>query len=173
MRSRHHRLRILGAAAAVAVLGGTAGMSSAAAADVSPLPIQPHQTFVGQVNGVTIDAVVKVGCFGPVTSTSTGHPMAGQTVSVQLVSGIVPDKATVGYTGESADHVLVAFGNPASAAPTTEIKAYGLQVAIPTTLDLPCFGTGTVGFIPAPTSATAQTATVDVTYVSVGAVPAS
>lgn len=173
MRSRHHRLRSFGTVAALAVLGGTVGLSSAGAAAVSPLPIGPGQTFVGQVNGVTIGAVIKVGCFGPVTPTSTGHPMAGQQVSVQLVAGTAPDTATVGYTGTSADRDMVGFGNAVSAAPVTEVKAYGLAVAIPQTLNLPCFGTGTVGFIPAPTSPTAQPALVEVTYVSVGASPGS
>ncbi|CAG7646884.1 hypothetical protein [Actinacidiphila bryophytorum] len=172
MRSTHHRLRSLGTVAALTLLGGSLGLSSAAAAQVSPLPIGPGQTFVGQVNGVTIGAVVKVGCFGPVTPTSTGHPVAGQTVSVQLIAGNAPDKATVGYTGDSATHDLVGFGNPTSAAPATEIKAYGIGVEIPATLNLPCYGTGTIGFIPAPTSAGAQTATVDVTYVSIGLTPA-
>jgi hypothetical protein len=173
MRSRHHRLRPLGTALALAVLGGTAGLASAGAAAASPLPIAPHQTFVGQVNGVTIDAVIKVGCFGPGTPTSTGHPLEGQDVSVQLVSGGAPGTATVGYTGESADRVRVAFNTSVSAAPITEIKAYGLAVAIPQSLDLPCSGTGTLVFAPAPTSSTAQPATVDVTFVSVGVVPAS
>lgn len=172
MRSTNHRLRNGGIAAAVALLGGAVGMSSAAAAQVDPLPIKAHQTFVGQVNGATIGAVIQVGCFGPVGGTSTGHPVAGQTVSVQLVAGTTPAAARVGWTGDSADHVLVAFGNPTSAAPATEIKAYGVKVPIPQSLDLPCSGTGTVGFVPAPTSATAQPATVDVTYVSVGATPA-
>ncbi|MFI0897624.1 hypothetical protein [Streptomyces sp. NPDC020983] len=172
MRSTHHRLRSLGITAAVVLLGGAAGMSSAAAAQVDPLPVQPHQTFVGQVNGVTIGAVIQVGCFGPVSGTSTGHPLAGQTVSVQLVSGATPVSARVGYTGESADRVRVGFGNATSAVPTTEIKAYGVKVPIPQDISLPCFGTGTVGFLPAPTSTTAQPATVDVTYVSVGATPA-
>lgn len=171
MRSTHHRLRNPGIAAAVVLLGGAAGMSSASAQAVPP-PVQPHQTFVGQVNGTTIGAVVQVGCFGPVSGTSTGHPMAGQTVSAQLLAGSAPDKAQVGYTGESADHLLVGFGAAVSAAPATVIKAYGVQVPIPQTLNLPCFGTGTVSFVPAPTGASAQTATVDVTYVSVGATPA-
>lgn len=172
MRKRQVRLRNYGTVAAIAVLGGALGMSSAAA-EVSPLPVGPHQTFVGQVNGVTIGAVVRVGCFGPVTPTSTGHPVSGQTVSAQLVSGSTPTTATVGYTGESADRLLVAFGNSPSFTPATVVKAYGLAVAIPATLNLPCFGTGKVSFVPAPTSPTAQVATVEVTYVSVGATPAS
>ena len=102
----------------------------------------------------------------------TTKPALAITVSVQLVAGNAPDKATVGYTGDSATHDLVGFGNPTSAAPSTEIKAYGIGVEIPATLNLPCYGTGTVGFLPAPTSASAQTATVEVTYVSIGLTPA-
>ncbi|NJP47284.1 hypothetical protein [Actinacidiphila epipremni] len=170
--ARGSRLGTCGTVAAVAVLGGALGMSSAAAAEVSPLPVGAHQTFVGQVNGVTINAVIKVGCFGPVSWDSTGHPLAGQTVSVQLVQGNTPAQARVGYTGESADRVLVAFGNATSVSAQTVIKAYGLAVPIPADLNLPCSGTGTVGFVPAPTSATAQPATVDVTFVSVGVTPA-
>lgn len=168
MRSRHHRLRSFGTVAALAVLAGSVGLSSAGAAQISPLPIGPGQTFVGKVNGVTIGAVIQVGCFGPVSPTSTGHPVSGQTVSVQLIAGNAPDKATVGYTGDSATHDLVGFGNSFSASTPTEIKAYGLSVEIPPTLNLPCYGTGTVSFVPAPTSPTAQTATVEVTYVSIG-----
>lgn len=170
MRSTQHRLRNSLAVAAMAALGGTVGLSSAAAAAI--VPIQPHQTFVGQVNGVTINAVITVGCFGPVTPTSTGHPVSGQTVSVQQIAGNAPTKATVGYTGEAADRVLVGFGNPTSAAPATVIKAYGIAVPIPQDINLPCFGTGTVGFLPVPTSASSQIATVDVTYVSIGVTPA-
>ncbi|WUH89068.1 hypothetical protein OG900_02260 [Streptomyces sp. NBC_00433] len=173
MSKRHSRLRSLGTVAALALLGGTAGMTSAGAATASPLPIGPGQTFVGQVNGVTIGAVIKVGCFGPVTPSSTGHPLSGQTVSVQLIAGNAPDQATVGYTGTSATHDLAGFGPASSVTAATDIKAYGLGVPIPTSLNLPCYGTGTVGFVPAPTSPTAQTATVAVTYVSIGVNPAS
>ncbi|SHN02020.1 hypothetical protein [Actinacidiphila paucisporea] len=168
MRKRHSRLRSLGTVAALAALGGTAGMASAGAAPLSPVPIGPGQTFVGQVNGVTIGAVIKVACFGPVTPTSTGHPLTGQTVSVQLIAGTAPAQATVGYTGASATHDLVGFGNATSVTPVTDIKAYGIGAAIPATLNLPCFGTGTVSFVPAPTSPGAQTATVGVSYVSIG-----
>lgn len=171
MRSRHPRLRSFGTVAALAVLGTTVGLSSAGAAVITP--IGPGQTFVGQVNGVTVGAVIEVGCFGPVSNTSTGHPISGQTVSVQLLPSGGVTKAGVGYTGTAADHDLVGFGNSSSAAAITQLKAYGQSAEIPATLDLPCSGTGTVGFVPAPTSPTAQTATVDVTFVSIGVTPGS
>lgn len=174
MRSTQHRLRNTLTVAALAVLGGTVGLSTATAAQATAIvPIQPHQAFVGQVNGATIGAVVTVGCFGPVSANSVGHPISGQSVSVEQVSGSTPAKATVGYTGESADHVLVGFSNSTSAAATTEIKAYDVAVPIPQDIYVPCFGAGTVGFVPGPTSPSAQAATVDVTFVSVGATPGS
>lgn len=173
MRRRHHRLRSPGTVAALAVLAGALGLSSTGAAALSPLPVGPGQTFVGQVNGVTIGAVIKVACFGPVTPTSTGHPLSGQQVSAQLIASTTPASAIVGYTGTSADRDVVGFGNAVSVSPATVIKAYGLPVVIPQSLNLPCFGTGTVSFVPAPTSATAQTATVEVTFVSVGVSPGS
>lgn len=173
MRSRHPHLRSFGTVAALVMAGGAVGLSPAGAADASPVPIGPGQTFVGQVNGATIGAVIKVGCFGPVTPAATGHPLAGQKVSVQLVSGPQPGRAAVGYTGQSATHDLVGFGNAVSAAPVTQIKAYGVGTEIPAALNLPCYGSGVVGFIPAPSSPTAQTATVDVTFVSVGVTPGS
>lgn len=169
MRSSHP-LRNAFALAALTALGGTVGLSSAAA-EASPQPVQPHQAFVGQVNGNTVDAVITVGCFGPVSATSTGHPVAGQSVSAHLLPGEQP-ASTVGYTGESADRLLVGFGNSFSTQPTpTVIKAYDVKVPIPQDLNLPCYGTGKVVFVPAPASKTQQSATVDVTYVSIGLSP--
>jgi hypothetical protein len=171
MRSSHP-LRNAFALAALTALGGTVGLSSAAA-EASPQPVQPHQAFVGQVNGNTVDAVITVGCFGPVSATSTGHPVAGQSVSAHLLPGEQP-ASTVGYTGESADRLLVGFGNSFSTQPAptpTVIKAYDVKVPIPQDLNLPCYGTGKVVFVPAPASKTQQSATVDVTYVSIGLSP--
>ena len=109
--------------------------------------------------------MIQVGCFGPVVSGETGHPIAGQSVDVLPTS--VSTTAGVGYTGESADHVLVGFGSPSSTA-VVLLKDYAVKAAIPTTLNLPCSGTGTVTFVPAPTSSTARTATVTVTYQNIG-----
>ncbi|HEY3479978.1 MAG TPA: hypothetical protein VGL02_13865 [Streptomyces sp.] len=181
MRSRHHqerhrlpRTRAAGRLGALALLGGAVALSTAgpAAADVvDPGPIAPHQLFVGQVNGVTTGAVIKVGCFGPVTPGETGHPMAGQTVDV-MPAVAVPSQADAGYTGELADHVNVSFGNAISAGPVVALRYYAVRAAVPTSLNLPCYGDGKVVFVPAPTSSTARDASVPVTYVSEGATPA-
>jgi hypothetical protein len=167
MRSRHTRTTMFGTIAALALAGGAVGLPSASAAVVDPAPIGPHQLFVGQVNGVSVDAAIKVGCFGPVTPGETGHPVAGQTVDVMPV--VPPTSSLVGYTGESADRIQVGFTLASTAATPVILRATVVRAAIPTSLNLPCFGTGQVAFVPAPTSATARTSFVKVTYVNVGA----
>lgn len=166
MRSRQYRGQVRKAVAALALAAGSFGVSGAVAAEAAAAPIAPHQWFVGQVNGVTTNATIKVGCFGPATPGQTGHPLSGQYVSVApAVSG---SSSEVGYTGEAADRVVVDFGAGTSTGSLTVLKEYGVKAAIPTTIDLPCYGTGRVAFIPAPTSTTARAATVAVTYVSMG-----
>lgn len=165
MRSRHQALRRYGTLTAVALSAAVLGMSTAAAA-VDPAPIGPHQWFSGQVNGVTANAVITVGCVGPVLPGQTGHPVSGQSVSVVPAPGAVTSND--GYTGEAADHVVVDFGAPASTGSATVLQYYGVKAAVPTSIELPCYGSGKVVFVPAPTSSTARTATVPVTYRSIG-----
>lgn len=171
MRSKHHPARVYGTVAALALLGGAVGLPAAAAAEVdpspSPAPIAPHQLFIGQVNELTTGAVIKVGCFGPVIPGQTGHPLAGQTVDV-VPAVSVPEAAQVGNTGDAANRVLVEFGGAPSVSTITSLSYYGVKAAIPTTLNLPCYGTGKVGFVPSPTSATARTSVILVTYQSIG-----
>lgn len=152
--------------AAVALSATALGVTGATAA-VDPAPIAPHQTFIGEVNGAAVDAVVQVGCFGPVIPGQTGHPIAGQSVDVTPAVS-VPVTGQPGYTGEAADHVVVDFGTPASNSAATVLKAYGVKAEIPTGIELPCYGTGKVAFVPQPTSPTARTAYVTVTYESIG-----
>jgi hypothetical protein len=61
----------------------------------------------------------------------------------------------------------VAQFSPSSTAapPDLTFTTYGSQ-PIPTTLLLPCIGSGTVVFTPRPTSATARSVTLTVTFVS-------
>ena len=161
MHGRHHGVRTYGTVAALVLLGGALGLSSAAAA-VDPAPIGPNQFFTGQVNGASVDAVIQVVCAGPVTAGETGHPVSGQSVDV-MPGASSSSAAGAGYTGSAGDHVVVDFGAASTTTPVT-LSSYVVRAAIPTALDLPCSGTGKVDFVPAPTSATAQTATVSVTY---------
>lgn len=153
-----------GTIAALTLLGGAVGLPSATAA-VDPAPTGPNQYFVGEVNGASANAVIQVGCFSPVVAGETGHPVPGQYVDV--MSGNSSSTAGVGYTGSAADHVVVDFGGTSTTTPVT-LSAYGVKAEIPAGLDLPCSGTGKVDFVPAPTSATADTATVTVTYQNIG-----
>lgn len=163
-------LRTLGTLAATALAAGgiavTAAPAATAATGPTPLPIGPHQYFSGRVNGLATGAAIKVLCVGPVGPDSTGHPLSGQTVSVHFEA--VPTSKALGYTGESADRVLVGFTTATTGNQPLTLTRYDVDVAIPTTLNLPCGGQGTVVFAPSPTSLTAQDATVGVTYVNVG-----
>ena len=162
MRIGHRRSGMYGTIAALTLLCGAAGLQSAAAAAV---PVGPHQFFAGEVNGARTGVVIRVACVGPVVEGQTGHPVAGQTVDV--VPAAASTSAAVGYTGESADHVLVGFGTLSSTVPLS-LSSYGVKAAIPTNIELPCYGPGQVTFVPAPDSATAHAATVAVTYQGIG-----
>lgn len=54
---------------------------------------------------------------------------------------------------------------------TVILRDYAVSAPIPTSLSLPCSGSATVAFVPEPTSLTAQTATVTVTFISIGVGP--
>jgi hypothetical protein len=170
MRSNSRRLRVFGTFGALALGLGTAGVlgaGDAAAASPAVTLIGPDQFFTAQVNGVTDGAAIRVLCAGPVSPSSTGHPIAGQTVSVSPV--VDPTSKTgVGYTGASASRVVASFGTASSSNQAVVITAYDVAEPIPTSLNLPCGGTGEVGFVPNPTSSTAITALLPVTYVNEG-----
>lgn len=59
---------------------------------------------------------------------------------------------------------------PSTTATNTPVilRDYAVSAPIPTSLTLPCSGSGTVAFVPEPTSPTAHTATVTVTFTSIG-----
>jgi hypothetical protein len=130
---------------------------------VDPGPIGPNRTFIGEVNNQTTNATIQMACFGPVQVGQTGHPLAGQTVKVLPVTGPTPVDA--GYTGSAAHQVDVFFGVSSSAVAPVVLTSWAVPANIPNTLVLPCYGTGTVTFAPYPTSPTARSATVQVTFV--------
>ena len=130
-------------------------------------PIGPNQVFGGLVNGSTGDptpATIRMGCFGPVRPGQTGHPLAGQTVEVFRPEVIM---GHFGFTGSAANSIEALFGPPppAPASPGVVLHSYGVAMAIPTSLTLPCFGDGQVSFVPLPNSPTARTAVVPVRFV--------
>ena len=151
-------------------------MMVASAAAVTSVPPQgkvgPHQIFGGLVNGkngIDAPAEIRMACFGPVRPGQRGHPMAGQTVEVFRPEAIV---GHFGNTGRRATSIVAFFGppppSPAPATPaasTVTFKQYGVVKKIPTSLLLPCSGTGTVSFVPLPKSPpTSRDASVRVSY---------
>ena len=165
----HRRLLILGASL---VIASSAAVASGAGAVVPPQgKVGPNQYFSASVNGqlgVGAPATIQMACFGPLRPGETGHPMAGQTVEVFRPEVIV---AQEGFTGPSA-HRISAFFNapppsPVVAAGNVTFTRYAVPKKIPTSLVLPCAGSGNVYFVPFPSSpiGPAKDAVVPVTYV--------
>jgi hypothetical protein len=149
----------------VVAAAGLAAIPTSAFADgiPDPYPIGPDQNFVGLVNGDRDAATIKMACFGPTWPGRTGHPFGGQAVSAQRV--LTSDGKLVGNTGKIGRQIGVVFGDSSGDGPVL-LRAYGISAKIPTTLTLPCDGTGTVWFVPTPASLTARPAAVSVTYAS-------
>ncbi|HXQ59770.1 MAG TPA: hypothetical protein VN799_06715 [Acidimicrobiales bacterium] len=143
---------------------GTLVTGPTAGARASSL-IGANQVFAGLVNATQAQATIDVLCPGP---TNTGHPLPNQSVAVSRA----PSTATsAGFTGSRGRSVVAAFGGPTTNGPVT-FDSYGSR-PIPTSLILPCGGTGTVVFSPRPTSKTARNSTVKVTYLNLGVTPAA
>lgn len=149
------------AAVALACAFAVAAAPASASADVT-VPIGPNQYFSGLVNDSTGPVAIQMACYGPVVPGQTGHPLPGQSVEVLRASG--PSGTWVGYTGSAANSVLVTFSTSSTASGVV-LSYYGVKAEIPTTLTLPCSGTGTVSFNPRPASSTSYPATVKVSYV--------
>lgn len=149
-------LTLVAAGVAVAAIPGAALNGAASGAQV---PVGPNQSFVGLVNGKLAGAQIEVLCRGPA---QTGHPVAGQTLSVQSRSRASDSS---GFTGRRA-HAIVTEFVPTSTvgAPIKEMFTDYGDLPIPTTVRLPCSGTSTVRFGPRPTSRTARSTRVSVTF---------
>jgi hypothetical protein len=156
------RLRIGLVTSVAALIVAATAVPAVAGGVVDPAPIGPKNYFVGEVNGSTGPATIQMACFGPVTPGQTGHPLAGQTVTAIPVAD--PTTTTAGYTGTAANSISVGFTSPALSNLPIVLHDWAVSVAIPTTLILPCYGSGTATFTPVPTSPTARSATVAVTY---------
>jgi hypothetical protein len=108
--------------------------------------IGPNQHFSGLVNGTRTSAVVYTVCAGPVWAGRTGPVAGGQTLSV------VRARKGHGYTGPFAQ--IYAWFVPQSTATTApaQVKfiSYNAPQAIPTSVQVPCDGTGQVEFSSCP-----------------------
>jgi len=143
----------------------TAVVAAPASADaiIGPAPIGPNQYLFGEVNGQAGHATIKMGCFGPIYRGQHGHPLAGQTVKV--LPAPAPTTSDLGFTGSVAHAIDVRFPTPRVADVPVVLHDYTVTAPIPVSLTLPCYGTGKVAFVPDPTSPTAHTATVAVSFV--------
>lgn len=158
MRNRN-RLAALGVSTALAL----ATSAAVGHAVTDPLPIRPNMVFSGVVNGAETNAVIKVVCPGPVTSNEVGHPVSGQYLEV-VTSPVIASNS--GYTGSAANSIDAYIATPTGAVvgPVVVFNSFYVEEPIPTTLELPCSGTGSVIFVPEPTSPTARDSVVSVTF---------
>ena len=153
--------RRLAAAATVALGAALVPAATAAAAVQDPIPVTPNTSFIGLVNGASADAVITVVCPGPITPSSVGHPVSGQTAEVRSVQ---PTVTPVGYTGSLGREIVAGFDSSTSAQQGLVFTSYFAPGKIPTTWLLPCGGTGTMLFVPEPTSPTARSYSLTVSF---------
>jgi hypothetical protein len=148
----------------VAVLATVAALGTAIPAQAATTPIGPNQHFVGLVNDKHAGAVIYVICPGPAGGDRTGPPAGTQTVEVLRVA------SGGGYTGPS-HHIWAEFDK--DAIHVVGFTTYKTAKAIPTGLQLPCSGTGTVTFTTCfgtrPCAATANDDVVPVTFENIAA----
>jgi hypothetical protein len=149
-------------AAAGITIAATLATAPVAGAD-AVVPIGPNQAFHGLVNGVHDNAQITMVCPGPVQPGQTGHPASNQTISVTQAPS---SGALAGYTGSLGTSVVASFV-ASSAAEGFTFTTYNVPQKLPTTMNLPCSGTGTLTFVPQPTSDTARADTVKVTFVNI------
>lgn len=152
--------------AGLAVAAVIAGLLQAGPAQAGS--VGPKQYFTGVINGkdgnTTIPITIRMFCPGPA---STGHPLAGQTLAVHQL--FPPAAGALGYTGRGS-RIEVFFSAPPPAGPPAAPPAftrYDRPKPLPTSLTLPCSGTGTVYFTPIPVIPPSTSATVPVTYEAV------
>jgi hypothetical protein len=154
------RIAVTSALALIAV--GTLATASPAQA----VAVGPQQYFVGQVFGATKQSVIDVACAGPAT---TGHPVAGQTVEVALI--LPPVTTTAGYTGTQAVEIDAALIYPSGPVlvktPIATFTQYFLKLPIPTSITVPCGGSGVMSFSPYPLDS-GKPSDVSVTFQSLG-----
>jgi hypothetical protein len=148
---------VLAAVFGSVVPGAVAGASSASGA------VRPGQTFVGLVDGTSTVPSVVVVCPEAIQVGEKGHPAAGQTIEVRAVAATT---AASGATGTRGQAIVARFGTTgAVSGPSVTFTRYGSQ-PLPTTLLLPCLGSGTVEFSARPTRSTARSETLGVAYVT-------
>ena len=149
------------AACAMAAVAATPAIAHAQ----DPIPIRPGQYFSGFINGHPPgQAIIWTACFGPTTPGETGHPLANQTIEVEPAN-IAGSAVDLGYTGTVGNSIVATLG-PSSTSVNVLAKftAYFVVQHIPTTITVPCAGSGVVSFTPVPGSPSAFSANLSVTF---------
>lgn len=160
--------RVAIASAVMLVAGGV--LAAPAMADGGQ--VGPKQYFYGEVFGLTsatTQDVIQVACAGPA---STGHPVAGQYVAAHQF--FPPTTTTYGYTGNFGTEIDVnltwSAGTITVVTPVfAKLTFYDTSAEIPTSLTVPCSGTGVASFTPnADPDHSGIASEVDVTFKSAG-----
>jgi hypothetical protein len=142
---RGPRRRLALSCAALLALASTIAAASPALA----IQVKPGQFFTGYVFGTNKQSVIEVACLGP--GGVGRHPLGGQTVEV--VMSPVPD-TTVGYTGGLATEINAALsyasGPGVVTVPIATFTQYSVKLPIPTSIQLPCSGSGVMSLRPYP-----------------------
>jgi hypothetical protein len=152
----------------------TFGIGSASATPPTAPSIQPHQYFVGLINGRAATSVISVtGC--STAAAGDGHPLGGQSAEVSQVVAIV---TTYGFTG-GAHRVNVDLDIPAldpmlpliRVVHLGELSSYNTPLFISPFMTLPCQGMATAVFSPIAGGPNARSTSVGVTFVNPRIVP--
>jgi hypothetical protein len=129
------------------------GVAGAGAAIQPGGKIGPHQAFIGLVNhnsGIKTHAQIRVACPGPIRPGERTHPLAHQPLVVTRPEVI---QGKFGNTGAHGTHINAYLGIPPVATDSGGIATftqYDTPKPIPTTLSVPCSGSGFITFIPFP-----------------------
>jgi hypothetical protein len=136
--------------------------AAAAARQQDPVPIGPNEYFSGFINNHPPGkAVITVICPGPA---NTGHPAAGQTIEVKTAQPI--STVDLGFTGSAGKRITAALAPAAATSVLASFTSFFAPKNIPTNITVPCSGTGKVVFRPSPTSPTAKSAVLPVTFMA-------
>ncbi len=142
----------------------TAAASAAPVPVQDPVPIGPNEYFSGFINNHPPGkAVIKVDCAGPA---NTGHPAAGQKIEVKTAQPT--STFDLGFTGSAGKKITATLAPSAATTVLASFTSFFVPKKIPTSITVPCSGTGTVVFAPGPASATAKSAMLPVTFLSIG-----
>jgi hypothetical protein len=136
--------------------------------------VRPKQYFTGVINGTNGNTAnpitIQMACFGPLTPGETGHPMSGQTVAVHQLFP-PSDVGSIGRTGHDAkievffNAVPPGRARARGAAGSVVFTRYDKTKTLPTSVTLPCAGTGTVWFTPIAVVPPSRSASVPVQFV--------